>query len=147
MVVLMQQAAVDIEGPAGKEGRGGVWVCLVSTGWVLTGSQAGAGACNTLPGWAALMVSCPSSAPSSLPLLCVCACCCTGVIPFLQDLTSSLKASGIDCEVPPIVYEQVGRREQGRRWTRQGLFLLRSGGHQQHGTLHRVGVWVGELAV
>lgn len=30
------------------------------------------------------------------------------MIPFLQDLTSSLKASGIECEVPPIVYEQVG---------------------------------------
>lgn len=31
-----------------------------------------------------------------------------GVVPFIQDLTASLKAAGIECEVPPIVYEQVG---------------------------------------
>lgn len=33
----------------------------------------------------------------------------TGVVPFIQDLTSSLKSAGIECEVPPIVYEQVGQ--------------------------------------
>lgn len=49
MVVLMQQAAVDIEGPAGKERGVWVWLCLVSTGWVLTGSQR-ACALNTPPG-------------------------------------------------------------------------------------------------
>ena len=31
-----------------------------------------------------------------------------GVVPFLQDLTASLNSNGIDCSMPPIVYEQVG---------------------------------------
>jgi hypothetical protein len=41
-------------------------------------------------------------------VVCCAVLCPPGVVPFIQDLTSSLKSSGIECEVPPIVYEQVG---------------------------------------
>jgi hypothetical protein len=32
----------------------------------------------------------------------------SGVVPFVADLRDSLRGMGLECEVPPIVYEQVG---------------------------------------
>jgi hypothetical protein len=40
----------------------------------------------------------------------------SGVVPFVADLRDSLRSMGLECEVPPIVYEQVrpgGRRDGG----------------------------------
>jgi hypothetical protein len=32
----------------------------------------------------------------------------SGVVPFVADLRDSLRGMGLECELPPIVYEQVG---------------------------------------
>ena len=31
----------------------------------------------------------------------------SGVVPFLQDLVTCLNGAGLECTVPPVVYEQV----------------------------------------